>query len=379
MKREKLIRMTAHSQTLGLLKGQLGFLQQYMDVILVAKDTGNLKQLALSEGVDYREIDIHREISPINDLKSLWKLIRLFMIERPDIVHANTPKGALLGLLAAKIVGVPKRIYNVNGLRFETTSGILRWLLITMERIACFCATKVIPQSNGVKAVIEKEHITTKPLRVILNGSGNGVDIDYFNPQIQTVRTMATEIKGNSIGVNFIFVGRIVGDKGVNELIEAFDRLSNEIPSVRLHLVGPREDKLDPISEKSAQIIVDNNRILEHGRQSDVRPFLAASDVFVLPSYREGFPNVVLEAASMGLPCIVSDVNGATDAVNDGVNGLIIPRRNSDALYNAMKQLSLNSELRSAMSEVARDMVKERFNRLDVWKATLEMYKSLRQ
>lgn len=377
MKREKLIRMTAHSQTLGLLKGQLGFLQQYMDVILVAKDTGDLQQLAENEGVECRDVDMHREISLVNDLKSLFTLIRLFRKERPDIVHANTPKGALLGLLAAKIVGVPKRVYNVNGLRFETTAGNLRRLLITMEKLTCACATKVIPQSNGVAAVVKREHITKKPMKVILNGSGNGVDVEQFNPNNVEVRTRATEIKNGFTGIDFVFVGRLVGDKGVNELVEAFDLLSEEMPDVRLHLVGPREENLDPISEKSSRIITSNPRILEHGRQSDVRPYLAVADVFVLPSYREGFPNVVLEAAAMGLPCIVSDVNGATDAIHNNVNGLIIPKRDTNALYEAMRHLAKDKILRGAMASVARSMVKKRFNRPDVWHATLEMYRNL--
>lgn len=375
MKREKLIRMTAHSQTLGLLKGQMGFLQQYMDVVLVAKDTGNLRSLAESEGVEYRDVDMHREISPLNDLISLWHLIRLFRKERPDIVHANTPKGALLGLIAARLTGVPKRVYNVNGLRFETATGNLRRLLIVMEKIACACATKVVPQSHGVADIIRHEHITRKPLKVILNGSGNGVDISYFDPENEEIKAAAETI--HKPGINFVFVGRLVSDKGVNELVEAFDRLSRENEDTVLHLVGPREANLDPISEKTTAIIASNNRIIEHGRQSDVRPYLAASDVFILPSYREGFPNVVLEAGAMGLPCIVSDVNGATDAIREDINGLIIPKRDSDALHKAMQRLASDTALRQSMASVARTMVRERFYRPDVWQATLEMYRSL--
>lgn len=165
MKRTKLIRMTAHSQTLELIEGQIGYIGRVMDVILVSKDTGCLRTLAEKEKVEYRDIDMHREISPIADLHSLFTLIRLFRKERPDIVHANTPKGALLGLVAAWICRVPHRIYNVNGLRFETATGNFRKLLIAMEKIACACATKVIPQSNGVAEVVRKEHITKKPLK----------------------------------------------------------------------------------------------------------------------------------------------------------------------------------------------------------------------
>lgn len=369
--------MTAHSQTLGLLKGQLSFLQNFMDVILVAKDTGNLRQLAESEGVQYRDIDMRREISPINDLKSLYRLIRLFRKERPDIVHANTPKGALLGLLAARITRVPHGIYNVNGLRFETATGNFRRLLISMEKIACACATKVIPQSNGVAEVLRKESITKKPLKVILNGSGNGVDVNYFDPVRQDIKVKASKIRDGFDGVVFVFVGRLVGDKGVNELVKAFDRLSKEIPNSRLYLIGGREEKLDPIKNEISIIISENHRITEFGRQSDIRPYLAASDIFVLPSYREGFPNVVLEASAMGLPCIVSDVNGATDAIQDGVNGIIIPKRASDALYEAMRKLATDKKLRKQMANKARQRVIERFNRPDVWQATLEMYQSL--
>lgn len=377
MNRHKLIRMTAHSQTLGLLKGQIGYIARELDVILVAKDTGNLKELAKEEGVDFRDIDIHREISLINDFKSLLSLIKLFRKEKPDIVHANTPKGALLGLLAAKLSGVPKRIYNVNGLRFETATGNFRKLLIMMEKIACACATKVIPQSNGVADVIRKEKITRKPLKVILNGSGNGVDTVRFNPELSDVRSKGNKIRGEFDGVNFLFIGRLVGDKGINELVEAFDKLSNEFPDIRLSLVGPQESELDPLKPETLEIISKNNRIISYGRQSDVRPYLSATDIFVLPSYREGFPNVVLEALSMCKPCIVSDVNGAEDAIQDGITGLIIPKKNSKALYEAMKKLYLDPDLRANMASYARPRVIERFNRPDVWKATLEMYKNL--
>ena len=377
MKRRKLIRMTAHSITLGLIKGQIGYLAKEMDVILVAKDVGNLKSLAESEGVDYRDIDMRREISPINDIRSLVRLIRLFRKERPDIVHANTPKGALLGLLAAWITRVPHRIYNVNGLRFETATGALRRLLIFMEKIACACANKVIPQSNGVADVVRREHITKKPLKVLHNGSGNGVDITHFDPELPEVIKKAKEIRGDFSGLSFVFVGRLVGDKGVNELVVAFDRLSKEFSDLRLFLVGPKEEKLDPLKPETLQMIENNPRISAVGKQSDVRPYLTASDIFVLPSYREGFPNVVLEASAMGLPCIVSDVNGATDAIQDGINGLIVAKRDTETLYKAMRKLVDNKNQRESMASVARNIVSERFNRYDVWQATLDMYHNL--
>lgn len=376
-KRRKLIRMTAHSQTLKLLKGQIAYLGREMDVVLVAKDTGNLRQLAEGEGVEWRDVDMHREISLLADLRSLLALIGLFRREKPDIVHANTPKGALLGLLAALMARVPHRIYNVNGLRFETATGNLRRLLIAMERVACACATKVIPQSNGVADIVRREHITRKPLEVIRFGSGNGVDTGRFDPADSQVAEAAATIRSDNPGVTYVYVGRLVGDKGVNELVEAFARLRSECDDVRLLLVGPHENNLDPLKPDTEEKIKSVDGIVALGRRDDVRPFLAASDVFVLPSYREGFPNVVLEASAMGLPCIVSDVNGATDAITDGVNGLIIPKRDTDALYSAMQRLHDDATLRGAMASVARSIVIEKFRHEDVCQATLDMYKSL--
>lgn len=375
--RKKLIRMTAHSMTLGLLKGQIGYIGQNLDVLLVAKDSGGFKELAESEGVPYHEVEIKREINIRSDLKSLLALIKLFRKEKPDIVHANTPKGALLGMLAAKLTGVKHRIYNVNGLRFETATGKFRTLLITMEKIACACATKVIPQSNGVADVLRKEKITGKPLKVILNGSGNGVDIKHFNPETPEIAVKAKELKGGYNGISFVFVGRLVGDKGVNELVEAFSKLHKGIPDSRLYLVGGKEQNLDPLKPETLKLIDSNPDIFAVGSQKDVRPFLKASDVFVLPSYREGFPNVVLEALSMGLPVIVSDVNGAPDAVKDGLNGFVIPKRDAESLYEKMKELAQNEELRLRLASNSRIFVSERFNRPDIWQATLNMYNSL--
>lgn len=380
MQKPKLIRLTAHDKTLGLLKGQINFISNNFEILLVANDTGRLKEIAEREGVEYKAVNIKREISLSSDIKSLFNLIKLFKKEKPDIVHANTPKGALLAMLAAKITRVPNRLYNVNGLRFETTQGKLRKLLITMEKIACACATKVIPQSNGVANVLRHEKITKKPLEVILNGSGNGVDLTQFNPEDKELISSANEIrKSIGEGINFIFVGRLVGDKGVNELVESFSKLSTEQNNVNLILVGGTEQDLDPIKPETLKEIERNERIHAVGFQKDVRPYLLASDVFVLPSYREGFPNVVLEASAMGLPCIVSDVNGATDAIKDGMNGFVIPKRDSSALYNAMKMLSTNEPQCKEMAGKARPFVAERFNRPDVWKATLEMYKSLQK
>ena len=373
----KLIRLTTADISLySLLKGQLKFLSRDFEVVGVASDTGVLQQVAEREGVRAINVPMHREISLIADLKSLFALIRLFLRERPDIVHANTPKASLLSMVAAALCRVPHRIYTVTGLRFETTHGLLRFVLKTMERITCLCATKVIPEGDGVKATLLRERITRKPMQKIFNGNINGVDLAWYDRTAEVV-AKAAELRGDSADFTFVFIGRMVRDKGINELVEAFDRLSQERDDVRLRLVGRFEDELDPVLPQTKERIERSDKIVFEGYQSDVRPYLAASDVLVLPSYREGFPNVVLQAGAMGLPVIVSEVNGSRESISKGENGVVIPRQDAEALYQAMAQMVCDKERTARMASVAREMIALRFDQRDVWRETAEMYKNL--
>ena len=342
----------------------------------MASDTGVLEQVGEREGIRTINVPMHREISLFADVRSLFALIKLFRRESPDIVHANTPKASLLGMLAAWLCRVPNRIYTVTGLRFETTSGFMRFVLKTMERITCFCATKVIPEGNGVKATLLKERITRKPMQKIHNGNINGIDLDWYNQSVEVMQC-AEQIKGDSNDFTFVFVGRIVRDKGICELVEAFTRLSAEYAAVQLMIVGNFEDKLDPLPIHTREILDSCSNIILVGYQNDVRPYLAASDVLVLPSYREGFPNVILQAGAMGLPVIVSDVNGSDEVIDQGVNGIIVPKYDIESLYYAMASLVNDYERTKQMSEVARKMIADRFDQRDVWAATVEMYNSL--
>ena len=275
-------------------------------------------------------------------------------------------------MLAAWITRVPYRVYTVTGLRFETTAGGFRCMLKLIERITCACATKVIPEGDGVKRTLLRERITQKPLQKIYNGNINGIDLEYFN---ETVEVNARAEMLRKVGVvTFLFVGRLVKDKGINELVEVFDRLTHERTDVRLILVGRFEDKLDPLMDITYKLINTNPMIEFVGYQFDIRSFLVAADVFVLPSYREGFPNVILQAGAMGLPVIVTDVNGADEIITNNENGLIVPRRDKEALYRAMQILASDGNLRGKMSKVSRSMITSRFDQKDVWQATLEMY-----
>lgn len=372
----KLFRHTTIDRSLELLQGQLKFLNQEFEVVAVADDSGALAEVAKREGIRTIGVPMRREISIAADCRSLVALYKLFRRERPYIVHSNTPKASLLSMVAAWAARVPHRIYLVTGLRFETTHGILRFILKTMERITCLCATKVIPEGDGVKATLLREHITRKPMEKIHNGNINGIDLDHYARTPEVVQR-AEEIRSGADDFTFIFIGRMVRDKGINEFVAAFKRLNRELPATKLLLVGKFEDKLDPVLPETKTEIENNPKIDFVGYQSDIRPFLVAADVAVLPSYREGFPNVVIQAGAMGLAQIVTDINGCNEIVIEGQNGLIIPKQDEQALYEAMRRLATERELTAKMVASARELIAARYNRQDVWQAMLDMYKSL--
>jgi glycosyltransferase involved in cell wall biosynthesis len=383
MNAAKLFRLTTVPTSLAnLLKGQLRFMNQYYEVTAIAdgKDRKSWEIVAEREGVKCRPVPMERDISILKDIRSLFVLYRLFRKERPYIVHANTPKASLLGMLAAFFSGIPHRIYTVTGLRFETEKGIKREILISMERITCLAATRVIPEGEGVKNTLIRHRITGKELKVVGNGNINGIDIHYFSPD-RISHEEKTALK-KQLGIKpddtvFCFVGRIVKDKGINELIEVFDEINRLYTHTKLLLVGRIEKKLDPLLPKTEEKIHSHPDILHAGEQADVRPYLAISDIFVFPSYREGFPNVVMEAGAMELPCIVTDINGCNEIIRDGVNGLIILPKSKEQLNEKMAFLFKNKDFLNRLKQNAREMITYRYKQENVWNALLEEYNKL--
>ncbi len=373
----KLLRITTTDDSLlNQLKGQLRYLSSYFEVVGVANDSGKLAQVTEREGIRTEAVPMRREISLWADCRSLWQLIRLFQREKPYIVHANTPKASLLSMVAAFLCRVPHRIYLVTGLRFETTHGLLRFILKTMERITAFCATRVIPEGEGVKATLLREKITRKPMQKIHNGNINGVDLAWYDRTEEVVR-QAAEIRQESTDFTFIYIGRIVRDKGINEMVEAFERLSTSHNAVRLLLLGDFDQGLNPILPETLQKIESNPKIHYVGYQQDVRPWLVASDLLILVSYREGFPNVVMQAGAMGLPAIVSDINGCNEIIREGVNGWIVPKADAESLYQTMKEAVTHREECQKRASQARKEIVTRFNQKDLWAAILAMYQNL--
>lgn len=390
--KKKLIRVTTSDLSLdSLLIGQLRFLNQYYEVVGLSSNTGLLEKVSEREGIRVIEVPMERSISLKQDWKCLWQLVKVFKKEKPYIVHTNTPKGSLLSMIAAKITRVPNRIYYVTGLRYQGANGLFRLILKTMERISCFCATKVIPEGNGVKKALLEDHITHKRMEIIHNGNINGKDTSYYSPEAVNNELKASGIafEGSArdyyrkqIGLSpndfaFIFIGRIVNDKGMHELAEAMKQLRTEHPECKVILVGPFESELDPLRPEDERFFKEDPNVIYVGRQKDVRTFLLASDALVFPSYREGFPNVVLEAGAMGLPSIVTNINGCNEVIKDGLNGRIIQPHNTNALYITMKYFLEHPAETLRMAKNARTIIQEKYEQKDVWKAYLDMYNSL--
>lgn len=363
IKEKKLIRLTTVDLSLDkFLRGQLKFINQYYRVIGVASDTGLLQSVGEREGIPVINVPMHREIALKADIKSLFDLYWLFKKERPYIVHANTPKGSLLGMVAAWAARVPHRVYTVTGLRYQGSKGLFRFILKTMERVSCLFATNVIPEGQGVLHTLQTDNITHKPLRVLHYGNINGIDTDFFRPM---------ELDHSNDLFTFVFVGRIVRDKGIHELTACMRRLD-----CRLLLVGSFEDG-DPIDEEDKRFLLSSEKVKYVGWQDDIRPFLAQSDALVFPSYREGFPNVPMQAGSMERASIVTNINGCNEIIKDGLNGRIIEPRNEEALLSTMDWFIHHPAEVKRMGKAARGLVKERFEQKDVWHALLDFYNSL--
>ena len=381
LSKQKLIRTSTVATSLDyLLKGQLAFLKNNYEVIAVSGSDKHLEAVALREQVQTIAIEMQRSISPLKDLKSLWHLYCFFKKEKPLIVHSITPKAGLLTMLAAYFAGVPLRMHTFTGLIFPTKKGFLQHLLIFMDRLLCFCATNVYPEGKGVKKDLIAYRITSKPLKVLANGNVNGIDSDYFNPML--FPETEQQILKTNIGITpedfvFVFVGRLVGDKGINELIHAFKKIILEKENVKLILVGSFEVKLDPLHPDTLIEIKQNPSILSVGFQSDVRPYLAIANTLVFPSYREGFPNVVMQAGAMGLPSIVTNINGCNEIIIEGENGIIIPVKDAIAVQQAMMKMMKEKELYNQLRSKARKMITDRYDQQLVWDAILNEYKSL--
>lgn len=373
---KKIIRAVTVDQSLGFLEPLLDSLLIKYEVQLLSSPGEKIVSLSNQYNIKRHCINIERHISLINDVKSLFRIIKVFRKEKPYMVHSMTPKAGMLCMLAAWLTRVPRRVHTFTGLVWPTSTGLKRKILMATDWLTCACATHIIPEGKGVMNDLQS-HITNKPMKVLGYGNVRGVDMEKFSRRTE-VEEMAKGIKTEGI-FTFIFVGRIVGDKGINELVSAFAELHKKYEKTRLLLIGNFEQHLDPLKAETLNVIDKHISIESLGPKygDELLAYYAASDCFVFPSYREGFPNTVMEAGAMGLPSIVTDINGSREIIIDGKNGVIIPSKDVEALYHAMEEMITNSDKTKEYADNAREMIASRFERGFVCKCLYDFYEEI--
>ncbi len=379
----KLIRITTVPLSLEkLLEGQLEYMQEHYNVLAIASEPEKLREWGDRHGIKTIAIPMTRKITPFQDLKTLYKLYRLFLSEKPDIVHTHTPKAGVSGMIAAYLARVPARLHTVAGLPLLIETGLKRKVLMLVEKITFRCATHVYPNSFVLQDyLLTNNYLPKKKSKVIANGSSNGIDTAYFDParytdEFKTQQRSSLGIpKANFI---FVFVGRLVADKGINELVEAYAAVKKEHSHVNLLLVGPEEPLLDPLLTETRIRIKEDDSIISVGYQNDIRPFLAISGALVFPSYREGFPNVVMQAGAMGLPIVATDINGCNEIVSKGINGILVRPKSIVDLKEAMLALLQEPETYNRLQDNARQLIVKSYERSYLWDALLREYQTLK-
>lgn len=377
MKRALLLRVTTVPISFyTLLKGQLAYMSEHFEVHAASSPGWELTALEGNEKVIVHSIPMKRTPAPVKDFISLLKLWALILKIRPTIVHSHTPKAGLLSMVASYVARVPIRLHTVAGIPWIEYRGRKRSFYRFLEKMTYRFSTHVYSNSIELRDFIINNKLTSPvKIKVIGYGSSNGIDLRYFNrdlvprKEIDELREKYN-LKGNRV---ILFVGRIVKDKGIEELLAAFNILKID-HNVKLLLVGPYEKARDPISISAEQIMMDDTRVVCTGFVDDVRPFMELADVLAFPSYREGLPNVPMQACAMGLPCVVSDISGCREIVQDGINGLIVPPKDINALKNALHRLLSDGQLYNQIVSRSRAYISERFDQTTVWEGILHEY-----
>ncbi len=332
-------------------------------------------------GVTFQAVDIHRRISPLTDALSIARLARILRRGRYDLVHAHTPKGGLIGMAAARLAGVRRRVYTVHGLPLETAAGAKRRLLATAERTSCRLATRLLAVSPSLRdRCIELGLCPPGKMGILGHGTACGVSLERFT-QTPALLAAAAELR-RSAGVPASamvigYVGRIVGDKGIDPLVEAFGRIAQRRPDVWLAVIGDPEPDRGALRAETLDTIERHPRIWRVPFADAIEPYYAAIDLLVLPSRREGFGYTLVEAAAMELPTIATRVTGCVNAVIDGETGLLVPPDDAPSLEAAMERLLADPDLRRRMGAAGRMMVVERFDSNQVIRAHLDLYRQM--
>lgn len=380
----KVLHITTVPLSLRFLEGQIGYMQSHGIEVEVLSSPGKLlNDFGNEQAVEIHATKMPRKITPFRDLIAVWQIYRVIRRTRPTIVHAHTPKGGLLGMIASWLARTRARVYHMRGLPFVTTTGMKRRLLILTERISCTLSHRVICNSFSLQTIaLEHQLCSLDKITVLANGSGNGVDAQgLFNPDnypnARQQKRAEFNIPTDAIVIGF--VGRLVRDKGVIELFHAWQQLKQEFQNIYLMLVGPtnEEDVIpsDVLATLQADIRVKLAGMVNDKR--DIPPYFAMFDMLVLPTYREGFPNVLLEASAMGLSVVSTQVSGCVDAVINGQTGTLVPAKDSQELTHAIRQYIENPTLLQEHGTAAQVYIRENFRPQDIWEALLKEYRML--
>jgi glycosyltransferase involved in cell wall biosynthesis len=353
------------------------------EVIMVSADGEELEDVLQYENCPHHIVPMTRKITPVADSQSLWKLYRFLKKEKPDIVHSHTPKAGLMAMLAAKFAGVKIRVHTIAGLRFMTATGFTWKILIWMEKITAGAATHVWPNSMSLlKYIQENKLVKTNKLEVIGKGSSNGIDLTRFSKNAlspEGIQKAKLAISYDASLIYFLSVGRIVKDKGISELAKSFASLYKENDKLRLVLVGTFEEKLDPLDEDVMQLIKTHPGIILAGWHDEVEYFMCIADIFVHPSYREGFPNVVLQAGAMECPVVCSRIEGNIDIVDENINGLIFTAKDEKDLCQKLRQAITEPAAMKERAALLRKKIEENFDRTFVQEQLRKKYEFLLQ
>lgn len=360
--------------TLYFFRGQCSQLKKYYDVTAISSPEPLLDSFEKEEGLPTIKLPMKREIYLLHDLVALYRWIVVLVKERPFIVHGNTPKAGMLSMIAAWITRVPVRLYFCHGLRYQGCSGVLRLITKLSEKISCACATKVICVSKGIQQQLHEDGICKLSKTVVVkNGSANGINMELYNPAVVD----ATDVQ-KTLGIEesdwvIAFIGRRVADKGIFELVDATRMLVEDGLPAKLLLVGDDDTTNNEILKG---IISKEKWIIDAGRQKDVRPYLKASNILVLPSYREGLGQVLLEANAMELPVVATNVVGCNNVVMHGFNGLLCEPKSVQSLYDSLRTMHDDQRLYNSIKSNTRQYICENFDMYSVTEAYIEFYKS---
>lgn len=374
--------VTTIPMSLTFLRGQVGYMKSRgLAVHAISSPGEELWSFAVEEQIPVYAVEMTRRITPLRDLRALWRLRKVLSEIRPTIVHSHTPKGGLLGMLAAMLERVPIRVYHMRGLPFVTATGIKRRVLVSSEKLACALAHRVLCNSHSMRGIaIEEGLCPAEKIEVLRSGSGNGVDATgRFDPDRvpagagrEVREELGIPLDSEVVG----FLGRLVREKGIVELEEAWRRLRSDHMEAHLLLIGPFETQ-DPLPGRAIERLQEDPRVHLMGLDWDTPRLYAAMDLVVLPTYREGFPNVPLEAAAMRLPVVATRIPGCVDAVVDGVTGTLVPVRDAVALEHAIRTYLEDPVLRRRHGEAGRERVLEEFRPEAIWAAVHEEYAQL--